>query len=201
MPNLTEQYSPDRLVDRAIIHDVMMKWCRAIDRLDLDAIRAVFHADAHDDHGPYRGGVDGLIDWVRERHKTITFSMHQLSNMLIEFATPDLALVETTVCSIQRYTADGKKSLAQLSGGKLGAPGRESDLMGSSRYVDRFERRHGEWRIARRTVIAGWRRIVDVDADAPVMGSDWTVQRRDLTDFIFRERAELGLAKPSPLSR
>jgi hypothetical protein len=119
--------------------------------------------------------------------------MHQLSNLLIEFASPDTALVETTVCSIQRYTPEGQAAMAQLSGGKTGKAGIPADMMGSSRYIDRFERRAGEWRIARRTVVAGWRRIVEVDANAPVIGPEWTAQQRNLQDTIFSERAALGI--------
>ena len=126
--SVMNQYSVERIADRMAIQDVMYKWCRAIDRLDFDGIRAVFHADAIDSHGAYVGGVEGLIEWIRERHKPIPFSSHQISNMLIEFATPDLALVETYVRTLQRYPAEAKASLAQLSGGQAGKPGVGMDL-------------------------------------------------------------------------
>ncbi|MDP3139294.1 MAG: nuclear transport factor 2 family protein [Burkholderiaceae bacterium] len=188
-----DPYSPERIRDRLIIQDIMFKWCRAVDRLDLDSVAACFHEDAVDNHGAYKGGIAGLTAWIRERHKTIPFSMHQLSNMLIEFAAPDRALVETTVCSIQRYTAEGKKAMAQLSGGASGKEGMGADMTGSSRYIDRFECRKGQWKIARRTVVIGWRSIADVPADAPKAGPEWTVQSRNLMDTIFRERAEMGI--------
>lgn len=186
-------YSLERLADRAAIQDVMHRWCRAIDRLDYDAIRPCFHMDAHDDHGPFKGNVEELIAWVRERHKGISFSLHLLANMLIEFAELDVALVETTVASVQRYKPDGKAALAQLSGGQLGAEGVGIDLKGASRYVDRFERRNGLWKIAQRNVVMGWRSMGEVPDAAPRMLPEWNVQQRDQTDFIFRERARLGI--------
>ena len=190
----TDPYSPARMADRMAIQDIMYKWARSVDRLDLDTIRTLFHPSAKDDHGPYKGDVEGLIAWIRERHKGITFSMHSLSNILIEFAGPDVALVESTIINIQRYPPEGKASLAQLSGGKTGKPGWGIDMMGSSRYVDKFERRGGAWKISERTCVMGWRTMMDVDPEGPQMLPNWHVQKRDGTDFIFRQRAELGIA-------
>ena len=66
-----DAYSPERVADRLQIQDLIYRWCRSIDRLDFDAMRSVFHPDATDTHGAYDGGVDGLIEWIRERHRTI----------------------------------------------------------------------------------------------------------------------------------
>ncbi len=188
-----EQYSPERIADRMAIQDVMYRWCRAVDRLDFALMRDVFHPDAVDNHNVYAGGVDGLIEWIRERHRTIPFSVHQVSNMLIEFATPDLALAETYIWNVQRYPAEAKASLAQLSGGREGRPGVGIDMTGCSRYVDRFERRNGEWRIARRTVVFGIRMMHEIPEDAPRMLPNWIVSSRDQEDCIFQERRALGL--------
>ena len=191
--NAKDQYTIERIADRMAIQDVIYKWCRAIDRLDDDGMRAAFHADAIDNHAAYVGGVEGLVQWVRERHKPIPFSSHQVSNILIEFANPDLALVETYIRTLQRYPADAKASLAQLSGGQAGKPGVGTDLLTASRYVDRFERRNGEWRIAQRTLIQDWKQFIDVPDNLPLPKPGWIVGRRDKEDYIYRARAELGI--------
>lgn len=188
-----DDFSLARLRDRAQIEDILLRWCRAVDRLDTSSIERLFHSDATDRHGAFNGGVDGLIQWITDRHKSISFSMHQLSNVLVEFAGPNLALVESTVCSIQRYAPDAGEALAQSSGGKLGEPGAETDVFGSARYVDRFERRAGEWRIAARTVVFGWKRMAAVPADGPRIPPEYEAQRRDAADFIFRARQALGI--------
>lgn len=36
--------------DRAAIENVLGTYCRAIDRLDLELLRSVYHPDAVDDH-------------------------------------------------------------------------------------------------------------------------------------------------------
>jgi hypothetical protein len=191
-----DQYTPERIADRMQIQDLMYRWCRAVDRLDFDGIREIFHPDAIDSHGAYEGDIDGLIAWIKNRHKPIPFSVHQISNLLIEFATPDLALVETYIWSVQRYPPNAKASLAQLSGGKEGKPGVGIDMTGCSRYIDRFERRNGEWRISRRTVVFGIKMMHEIPGDAPEMRPEWINQRRDRDDWIFRERRALGLDRP-----
>ncbi|MDP3135280.1 MAG: nuclear transport factor 2 family protein [Burkholderiaceae bacterium] len=190
---MSDSFTPARLADRAQIQDVMHRWCRAVDRLDIAAMPALFHPDMQDNHGAFRGGREELMAWIGQRHKTITFSLHQVSNIVIEFAGPDLALVETVFLAIQRYSPEARDSLAQSSGGKLGQPGTATDVMGTGRYVDRFERRDGVWKIARRTVVSGWKRMDAVDPDGPAPLPGWEVQRRDASDFIFRERAALGI--------
>jgi hypothetical protein len=77
--------------------------------------------DTLDRHGTYNGDADGVIARTREWHAKVPFSMHQVDNMLIEFAGRDVAVVETYGRTIQRYPADGKASLSQLSGGAAGS--------------------------------------------------------------------------------
>ncbi|VTU36473.1 Putative lumazine-binding protein [Variovorax sp. PBS-H4] len=189
-----DDFSPQRIADRMQIQHVMAQWCRSVDRLDFDGMRAVFHPDALDIHGAYNGDVDGLVDWIRERHSNIPFSMHAVSNMLIEFASADLALVETYVRTTQRYPAEAREKLDQLAGGKAGAGDGGMDLMTCSRYVDRFERRNGEWRIAHRTLVADWKQFVPVPTEMPKPPASWETGKRNQDDFVFRERRALGIA-------
>jgi ketosteroid isomerase-like protein len=187
-------YTPERLADRAQITDVMYRWCRAIDRLDADAIRSVFHPDAIDNHGPFVGGVDALIAWLTGRHRTIPFSMHLVSNILIEFAAADSALVETYIFATLRYSPEGKAALAVFTGGAAGPEGSTTDALSWARYIDRFERRGGEWRIARRTVAFDSTAMLDAGPNPAAFDPSWAIGRRDQDDPIYRERAAMGLA-------
>ena len=186
-------YSPGRLADRAEITDVMYRWCRAADRRDWDEIRRVFHPDAIDNHGPFIGGVEELVAWMADRHRTITFSMHLVSNILIEFATTDSALVETYIFATLRYSAEGKAALAVFAGEAASASNEATDSFAWARYIDRFERRNGAWRIARRTVAFDSSLMADVPANAPAFDPDWAVGRRDKDDPIYRERSAMGI--------
>jgi hypothetical protein len=119
--------------------------------------------------------------------------MHAVSNMLIEFAGPDVALAETYVRTTQRYPAHARKALDQLAGGKAGPDGCAMDLLTCSRYVDRFERREGRWKIAARTLVADWKQFVPVPDGLPAPPASQVTGRRDPEDFVFRERRELGI--------
>lgn len=189
-----DPYSHERVADRLQIQDLLHRWCRAVDRLDRDGMLSVFWPGAIDSHGPYIGPVEGLVSWILERHKPIAFSSHFIGNLLIEFASPDVALVETYVRTIQQYPAEAKQQLAQLTGGAAGEAGSAMDMFTSSRYMDHVERRDGEWRIARRDLIQDWKQLVDVRYAALQPHEGWILGRRDGQDALEIARRELGLA-------
>ncbi|TXI88268.1 MULTISPECIES: nuclear transport factor 2 family protein [unclassified Cupriavidus] len=190
----TSQYTPQRIADRMAIQDVMYRWCRAVDRLDRQGMLEVFWPGAIDSHGPYIGPVEGLVEWILVRHRPIATSSHFVGNQLIEFASDEVALVETYVRTIQQYPPEAKQQLAQLTGGAAGDPHAAMDMFTSSRYLDRMERRAGEWRIAHRDLIQDWKQIVDVKYPALVPAPGWIIGRRDGEDQVQTERRRLGLA-------
>jgi hypothetical protein len=186
-------YTPQRVADRLQIQDVLYRWCRAVDRLDTQAMLDVFWPGTIDSHGPYIGPVEGLVEWIRERHKPIAVSSHFIGNLLIEFAGDDHALVETYVRTIQQYPPHAKGQLAQLTGGASGDERLPMDMFTSSRYLDRMERRNGEWRISRRDLIQDWKQIVDVKYAALVPREGWHIGLRDGNDLVEIARRELGI--------
>lgn len=189
---MNPDYAPSRVADRLEIQDLVYRWCRAADRLDFDAMPALFHPDAYDDHGPYRGDIPGLMEWMRVRHRVITFSMHQMTNVFVEFADDENALVESYMAMVQRYAAGAGDALAQLTDVKF-APGSAVDLHSRSRYIDRVQRRDGVWRVLRRTLVQDWKQLVEVP-NVPANKPGARTGRRDREDFIFAERREMGIA-------
>jgi hypothetical protein len=170
------------LLDRASIEDALCRYARGVDRSDWELVRAAYHPDAYDDHGDYKGGVDGLIDWLRKRFAQAAGGMHFLGNCLIEFAEPRLALAETSFIS-QRLRPAGAE--------EAGASGSGDTLCRQSwgRYVDRFECRDGEWRIARRTVVLD--AIYTFPASSGTREGSAVWSRRDRGDILYRAQAEL----------
>ena len=53
---------PDRAQDRHEIEACLLRYTRGVDRKDWDLVRSAYHTDAHDNHGNYKGGIDGFID-------------------------------------------------------------------------------------------------------------------------------------------
>ena len=127
---------------------VHLRYCRAIDRRDFELLRTCYHADAEDDHGDFVGGIDAFIEFCREGTLNFTSTSHHTTNMLVE-VSGDVAYAEFYGRAYHRVAA--------------GADGVEKDLAVNTRWVDRFEKRQGEWRIAKRLV------VVDTDRVDPVV--------------------------------
>ena len=126
------------------IRAVVYRYARGIDRCDFDLVRSCYFADATDDHGDYRGGVDGFIDFVREQLTRWSVTSHFIGNVLIDI-DGDRARVESYAIATHR--------------GHPKPDGSVRDLTSGVRYVDDFERRDGEWRIASRVVVNDWNRV------------------------------------------
>jgi hypothetical protein len=136
------------LLDREAIRECMFRYCRGIDRLDEQALRSAYWFDATDRHGPYRGSATGFIDWAIEKLKTSERSVHSVSNMSIAIQGA-AAAVETYFQALQR---------------DRDAQGALQEVFLAGRYLDRFEKRAGEWRIAARTVAYDWIRPLGTPA-------------------------------------
>jgi hypothetical protein len=116
---------------RLEILDVLTRFCRGVDRHDRTLLESCYHPGATDDHGIYRGEAKGFIDWVLGATEGISFMQHTITNHLVLGAGDGVVTTETY------YHAR-----------TLGADGELAHAFG--RYLDRFERRDGEWRIAQR---------------------------------------------------
>jgi hypothetical protein len=180
-----------RIADRQDIQDNLAKYARGVDRRDWDRVRETFHPDAQDDHGEYKGGVDGFIEWVSERHANIEQSMHFLGNCLIEFSGDDEALSETYYIAMQRLEEDAGSALTLLVEGGGDKPSGAVDVDILGRYIDHFERRDGAWKVARRVVAFDSIRTHPVSSGP--LNSNWALARRDDKDPVFQMRAALGL--------
>ena len=183
-----------RLEDRIAIEDALHRYIRGVDRRNWDLVRSAYHADAFDDHGGYKGDIDGFIAHLIRRHAAIEQSMHVVGNRVVEFIGSDAALVETYFVTYQRLSpAAGDARLPYLRGQPIGPDQAvETEVVG--RYVDHFTRRDGAWRIAHRTVVAEVVRGIPAPAGGGI-GAPWALATRDGNDPIERKRAELGLPK------
>ena len=190
-----EDFTAERVADRLAIADLMGRWSRAVDRLDLDRVGDFFWPDATDDHIVFKGDIQGLVEWIRERHNAIEFSSHLIANMVIEFVTAQSALVETYVFTTQRYRA-GTADKVPVSGTMPDfAPDSRIDSLVHARYIDRFEKRDGLWKIAKRTSVFDWIHLLEVGAGRFLLKPEWYPGRRDHDDPLFAERTALGLDK------
>ena len=139
----TSHYDLATLVARQCIADVIYQYARGIDRMDWTLVRDCYHPDAYDDHGAFAGTVDEFIEAAQAFLPRWTATQHFMGNMLIE--------VDGQVARAETYAVAYHRREDAAGNGK-------DDIMGI-RYVDRFEQRDGEWRIAHRVVATEWRRV------------------------------------------
>lgn len=137
----------DDVVAREQIRDVIHRYARGVDRRDYDLVRSCYHLGATDDHGPYKGGVDGFVAWLTEQLAHWSVTSHTMTNILIELHD-DRARVETYAVAYHRTIVRDDKPLRDVTAGV--------------RYVDDMTRVDGVWAISRRVVVSDWVRVDDV---------------------------------------
>jgi hypothetical protein len=173
-------------MDRGAIQDVLARYARAVDRGQWDDLWSVYHPDAYDDHVDFRGDVAALIAWLEDRFAGSEGSTHFLGNCLIEFAGPDLALVETYFVSTRLVATADDESVV--------SPADPTCRQSWGRYLDRFERRETGWRIARRQVVLDSRFTFVAHGGARDSGLYWG--RRDGADQLHLLRHSIHAAAP-----
>lgn len=143
------------LLQRDKIRECIVRLARGEDRRDGELIRASFWPNATTDYGIFAGHFNEYFAWIIPGSPAIPVTQHMLGQSLIEMRG-DAALVETQVVSYHRVN--------------MGAEERDTTIGG--RYLDQMEKRDGEWRIARRTMLYDWFQDfgVSVDWSRGVMG-------------------------------
>ena len=117
-----------RLADHDDIRQVIYRYCRGIDRRQFDLVRDCYHEDGTDDHGNYRGGIDGFIEFVTKELAVWELTTHFIGNLLIECdGDGDSARAESYAVATHRLAA------------RVDRPAK--DFVAGVRYVDDFERR------------------------------------------------------------
>lgn len=126
------------LLDRQAIFDCVNRYARGLDRHDDEVVVGCYYADANDHHGPFRGSPEEFVAWANELHEA-DWSVHH------HHLTTHTAEIDGDVAHAETYCI----------GTFLRKDGSAVDMAGG-RYIDRLERRDGEWRIAARTVVIEW---------------------------------------------
>ncbi|MCX7865079.1 MAG: nuclear transport factor 2 family protein [Novosphingobium sp.] len=138
----------NELADREAIRDCLYRYSRGVDRCDEEILRSVYWEDAIDDHCLFTGRREELIAWVMPLLRSMECSQHTIGNVLIRLHG-NHAHVESYYHGYHRMN-DG---------------GRSFDSIQAGRYLDRFEKRNDEWRIAMRKVVVDWFREYDDAGD------------------------------------
>ncbi len=149
------------LVDLEALRDLLLRYCRGVDRCDEELLLSVYHPDAYDDHARFfQGNACDFVRYVLSTFKDKPPTQHVVTNARFEIEG-DVAFGESYVVMRSAEASTGEAAFA--------------------RYVDRFERRAGEWRIAYRRLVHEW--------DGTGTDGDYGGSRRDRLDPSYTIRA------------
>ena len=163
----------DELKSRAEIAEVALRYCRGIDRCDEALLRSCFHPDSTHRHGAFEGLSADFCTFAMETVAPLRFTHHQLGPVSIEL-DGETAYTETYFTALHRH------------GANLHAGGRpHEDRFAGGRYVDRFERRDGVWKIAHRRGITEWMRYEPSSDNGFWDGPAEQRGRRDRDDPVY----------------
>ncbi|WP_269716316.1 nuclear transport factor 2 family protein [Caulobacter sp. NIBR2454] len=128
------------LLDKQAITEVLHLYCRGADRADIDLVAGAYHPDAIEDHGGvYEGPAAAYVENMAKILPKAGQMNHMTTNVIIEL-NGDVAKVESYILAFSRMKKDGEKF----------------DTLTLARALDRFEKRAGEWKIAKRQIIWEW---------------------------------------------
>jgi hypothetical protein len=161
------------LLDKQRIHEVLVRYCRGVDRVDRDLIASAFHDDAECEFGSLLLTGENIASAIGEAAGGCDLTTHMIGNELIELHG-DSAHGETYYLSTAILDGESGKQLRQRAG----------------RYVDLLERRDGEWKLSKRVVVEDWCRFSDLPALPP--GTSFRPGQQGLGDPLY---ALLGSSK------
>lgn len=160
-----------KLLDERDIHDVLLRYCRGVDRCDAELLASCYHDDAVDDHGSWiEYGGDAPLEIIERVKPGAEPAMHFLGNVRIE-VEGDTAFAESYLLAFRAFRRDDR------------AYTRTTAL----RFIDRFTRRGGEWRIGERVVADDWSRVDEV-LEAMHEASRFRYGSKDRDDPVYSIR-------------
>ena len=127
-------------LDKRACIELIFLLARALDRCDEPLLRSLFHGDATDDHGYFKGTAAEFADWVFPLLRTMERTHHTISNVLVQ-VQGNRAVSESYFVAYHDLAAPD------------GAPLR---MTAAGRYLDRFQRRDGEWKFTHRGAVYDW---------------------------------------------
>lgn len=169
------------MLDREKIRNCVIRLARGEDRRDAELIKASWWPDATYDYGVQSGDFPSYLAWVVPGADAIKNTQHVLGQTHVELAS-ETARAETHVISYHRVD--------------MGSGDQDTCIGG--RYLDRMEKRGGEWRIAERVMLYDW--YTDwgdaIDWSQGVMGIPLTAEhysgraKGDFSEKFFAGRKE-----------
>lgn len=184
----------EELLARQAITAVIFRYAHALDRMDEPLLRSVFHPGSQHHHFFQGPSSDPALPSTPEEPgdfvafalgvlRTYSQTHHQMGNTLIEFVDEDHARVETYFTAFHRMRPRGDPLAGE------NAFDTEMDYFVGGRYIDRFELRDGEWKIAARTGMTDWTRLEAPSSQGHDQIDPATFGQRAPDDYWYKHAA------------
>jgi hypothetical protein len=157
------------LLAKQQITDVLFRYCRGTDRGDADLLRTCFHPDSTHVMGQFEGlSHDYIESRIMALGRTLDYEMHFVTNIMIELQG-DRAVSESLFLARHIWTDPKTKKL--------------KTRVVEGRYLDRFERRKGVWKIAHRTGLMPF--VQESDLPGPVTPKTLAMSGKFPDDLVY----------------
>ena len=141
---MDENQALEEVAAQQAISELGCRYARGVDRGDPDIIRSAFHDDAAIVSGAFNGPAVEFATAIGELlDETSVRVAHTVTNHWVDI-DGDNAVGESYVVAFQGTKGDSPQ-----------------DVMTGGRYIDRYERRCGEWKISHRTFVMDWTTSAD----------------------------------------
>jgi SnoaL-like domain len=166
------------LADREAIRDCLMRFSRAIDRIDVALGSNLYWPEGTDDHGSlFRGSWSEYFAFAEKLLSGMEATQHFIGNILIEIDGNE-ASVESYVLAYHGLTSNGCKT----------------NYIGGARYLDKLHKRDDEWRVLNRVLVIDWMKNIPDDPrwTSDLVGGHFIAGARKPDDKSMRHFKRLG---------
>ena len=171
------------LLDKQTLYELSCRYMRGLDRTDAELLHSVFWEDAFCEYGFINSDAATFIEFAVTALTDHISNQHMIGNTLIE-VEGDEAFGEVYFQAYHKVTAEN---------------GFE-DLIVAGRYLDRYERRGGVWKMAYRSERVDWSRTMPTHDPYYEMLPDSLFGSR-LDDAVYDRQARSKTAKESGASQ
>lgn len=129
----------ESVIAKQDIYELVCNYSRGLDRWDADLLNSVFFEDAFCEYGFINGSAKEFVDYAMQALQNHTANQHIVGNVLIDIEG-DEAFGEVYFNAYHKIK---------------GEQGFE-DVLIAGRYLDRYEKRSGVWKMAYRSERVDW---------------------------------------------
>ena len=165
----------EELVAKKQIEELVLTYCRAVDRRDYQTLAKLYHEDSIDDHGGMFCGTGAeYVAWLPGVLEAMQVTMHSISNHLVKVQSRDDGkhyAEGEAYCHAYHLTPDGQ------------------ELIIGGRYLDKYIFDQERWQFKHRKLVMDWNNIrpSQCDMTSPIVAGTpvGTRQQDDASEKFF----------------